>query len=105
MPDVGLTTASEPLDPKIPVIIRYSVEVGGPQVYNESYDVKTLREELREDESKVVALWARRLKCVVQCLERPGFSSSVTRCLVDGKACDYGFHEKGALKVDEQGIP
>jgi hypothetical protein len=35
MPDVGLTTATEPLDRKYSVIIKYSVEVEGLPVYSE----------------------------------------------------------------------
>jgi hypothetical protein len=50
MPDVGLTTNSEPLDDDMRVVIKYSVEVNGLPVYNESYDVDKLREELKEDE-------------------------------------------------------
>ena len=90
MPDVGLFTATEPVSPDTKVVIRYSVEVGGLQVYNESYSVETLAEELRKDEAKVVELWSRRIKCVVACRHRHGFSSCVTRCLTDGKACACG---------------
>lgn len=90
MPDVGLFTAAEPVAKELPVIIRFSVEVGGLPVYTESYDVDTLAAELEEDEEKALTLWARRLKCVVQARKRPGFSAALTRCLVDGQACDLG---------------
>lgn len=85
MPDVGLTTASEPLDKKYRVIIKYSVEVEGLPVYNESYDVDTLRKELAEDEEKVAKLWLRRLKCPVECREKPMFSARLTTCLATGR--------------------
>ncbi|MDB6004313.1 MAG: hypothetical protein JWR15_1300 [Prosthecobacter sp.] len=90
MPDVGLFSATEPVSKKLPVVIRYSVEVGGLPVYNESYDVDTLAKELKEDESKAVTLWVRRLKCAVEARHRPGFSAALTRCLADGQACDFG---------------
>ncbi len=93
MPDVGLFTASEPLSKDMKVVIKYSVEVNGLAVYNESYDVDTLTNELAEDEAKAVEYWSRRIKCVVSCRTRPGFSSCVTRCLTDGLCCDCG-HEK-----------
>jgi hypothetical protein len=103
MPDVGLFTATKPVPKSTPVIIRFSVEVGGLPVYNESYDVDTLAKEVEKDEAKAVELWARRLLCVVNARYRPGFSAAVTRCLGDGHCCDYG-HEAGT-KVDERGIP
>ncbi len=103
MPDVGLFTATEPVSKKVPVIIRYSVEVGGLPVYNESYDVDTLARELKEDESKAVALWVRRLKCAVEARQRPGFSSALTRCLVDGQACDLG--TSNCTRIDEVCCP
>ncbi len=93
MPDVGLFTATEPLSEEMKVVIKYSVEVNGLAVYSESYDVRKLAEELREDEEKAADLWLRRIKCVVACRKRSGFSSCVTRCLTDGHACDCG-HEK-----------
>ena len=76
MPDVGLTTATEPLDPKYRVVIKYSVEVEGLPVYNESYDVDTLAEELEKDEEKAAMLWLRRIKCVVACRGRHGPSGA-----------------------------
>lgn len=92
MPDVGLFTATEPLSPEMKVVIKYSVEVNGLPVYQESYSVDTLAHELEEDEARTVQLWARRIKCVVACRNRPGFSGCVTRCLEDGKCADCG-HE------------
>ena len=75
------------------VIIKYVVEVEGLPVYSETYDVAKLAEELEEDEAKVVEIWSRRIKCVVACRHRFGFSSCLTRCLTDGKACDCGHAE------------
>ena len=103
MPDVGLFTATKPVSKKLPVIIRYSVEVGGLPVYTESYDVDTLAAELEKDEAAALTLWSRRLKCPVEARNRPGFSAAVTRCLGDGKSCDYG-HEK-CTELDELGAP
>ena len=74
------------------MVIKYVVEVEGLPVYSETYDVETLAKELEEDEAKAVEIWSRRIKCVVACRKRPGFSSCVTRCLNDGRACDCG-HE------------
>jgi hypothetical protein len=93
MPDVGLFTAAEPLGKSLKVVIKYSVEVEGLPVYSESYDVQKLADELKEDEEKVKELWARRIKCVVACRNRRGFSSCVTRCLVDGQACSCGIDD------------
>jgi hypothetical protein len=84
MPDVGLTTATEPLDPKYRVVIKYSVEVEGLPVYQESYDVEKLKKELEEDEEKVAELWLRRVKCVVAARDQPMFSARVTHCLGTG---------------------
>jgi hypothetical protein len=93
MPDVGLFSASEPLGKDLKVVIKYSVEVEGLPVYSESYDVEKLATELEKDESKVKELWARRIKCVVACRKRRGFSSCLTRCLVDGQACACGIDD------------
>jgi hypothetical protein len=84
MPDVGLTTATEPLDPKYRVVIRYSVEVEGLPVYNESYDVAKLAAELDRDPQEAERLWFRRLQCVVKCRDQRAFSASLTRCLAEG---------------------
>ncbi len=90
MPDVGLFTASEPLSKDMKVVIKYSVEVEGLPVYNESYDVRTLADELVQDRDRALQLWARRVTCPVACIDRPGFSAAITRCLTDGQACDCG---------------
>ncbi len=92
MPDVGLFTANEPLAKEYRVVIKYSVEVEGLPVYNETYDVAKLAAELEEDEAKFLELWARRVRCVVKCRNKEGFSACLTRCLTDGRACPCG-HE------------
>jgi hypothetical protein len=94
MPDVGLFSATEPLTDEVKVVIKYSVEVNGLPVYQESYDVDKLAAELAQDEQSVVKKWARRIKCVVACRKRHGFSACVTRCLTDGEAADCG-HSDG----------
>ena len=48
MSDVGMFTANEPLSSSMKVVIKYSVEVEGLPVYNESYDVDTLAKESRK---------------------------------------------------------
>jgi hypothetical protein len=103
MPDVGLTSATEPLPKNAKVVIKYSVEVEGLPVYNESYDAEKLAAELEEDEATTVLLWARRIKCLVGCRKRPGFSACLTRCLNDGKCCDHG--SEAEQKVDAAGRP
>lgn len=90
MPDVGLFTSTAPVPKKTPVIIRYSVEVGGLPVYNESYDVDTLAGELKQDPTRALRYWARRLTCAVAARKRSGFSAALTRCLTDGLSCDCG---------------
>jgi hypothetical protein len=90
MPDVGLFTATEPLPRKARVIIKYVVEVEGLPVYSETYDASKLKEELKEDEAKVLEIWSRRIKCVVGCIPHHGFSSCLTRCLADGQCCACG---------------
>lgn len=81
MPDVGLTTATEPLPHKAKLIIKYSVEVEGLPVYQESYDVDKLAKELEDDREKVKELWLRRVECVVKCRHTKAFSASLTGCL------------------------
>lgn len=103
MPDVGLFTATDPVSKRLPVIIRYSVEVGGLPVYSESYDVDKLAADLEKDEARALGLWERRLKCAVQARHRPGFSAALTRCLADGQACDLGVTNCEA--VDALGVP
>lgn len=90
MPNVGLTTFTEPLEESAQVSIRYVVEVEGLPVYTELYDVKKIAEELKTSEDEVIRNWIRRIKCVAGCRSRPGFSSCVTRCLAEGKCCDLG---------------
>jgi hypothetical protein len=90
MPDVGLFTATDPLSKDMKVIIKYSVEVNGLPVYSETYDAETLAKELEEDEAKALEIWSRRIKCAVAARKRAGFSSSLTRCLSDGRICDCG---------------
>lgn len=72
------------------VIIKFSVEVEGLPVYNETYDVDKLAQELKADKPKAVELWGRRIKRVAACRHKNGFSACVTRCLTDGKACNCG---------------
>ena len=84
MPDVGLTTAQEPLAPETKVIIKYSVEVGGLPVYQETYDVDKLAAELAGDREQFTQLWLRRVECVVKCRFKEAFSASLTGCLAEG---------------------
>ena len=91
MPDVGLISFLEPLSEDARVIIKYSVEVNGLPVYTETYDVKKIEAELKQSEPTVVANWIRRVKCVVCCRKRPGFSACLTRCLADGNCCVKGY--------------
>jgi hypothetical protein len=104
MPDVGLFTAPEPVSPATPVVIKFSVEVGGLTVFQESYDVDLLRHELDLAPDRTLAFWARRLKCVASARGRPGFSAAVTRCLVDGHCCDHGTDPEGGDKLDDLGV-
>jgi hypothetical protein len=90
MPDVGLTSAVEPLDPKYKVVIKYTIEVQGLAVYSESYDLEKLRKEIEEDRQKAQENWFRRIRCVVECRDSRGFSACVTRCLLDGQSCPEG---------------
>jgi hypothetical protein len=93
MPDVGLFSAAEPLSKDMKVVLKYTVEVNGLEVYSESYDAEKLAEEVANDEAEVARVWIRRIKCVIGCRNRRGFSACVTRCLTDGKVCDCG-HEQ-----------
>lgn len=103
MPAVGLFTTTEPLAKQTHVILRYTVEVGGHAIYNESYDLDTLAVELEMDEAKALRLWARRLKCAVAARHRNGFSAALTRCLADGECCDLGSHN--CAQVDDLSHP
>ena len=84
MPDVGLTSATQPLPKNAKVIIKYSVEVEGLPVYQETYDVDKLAADLQADRSKFKELWLRRVECVIECREGHAFSASLTGCLADG---------------------
>ena len=81
MPDVGLTTATQPLPPDAKVVIKYSVEVEGLPVYQESYDAGQIAKEIADDAERTRELWFRRLRCVVEARHRPAFSASLTGCL------------------------
>ncbi len=84
MPDVGLTSATQPLPSDAKVIIKYSVEVEGLPVYQETYDVDKLAAELTADRSRFKELWVRRVECVVDARKKHAFSASLTGCLADG---------------------
>jgi len=73
-------------------VIKYSVEVNGLPVYTETYDAKEIERELASNEKAVAENWLRRIKCVVCCRKRKGFSACLTRCLADGRCCEKG-HE------------
>jgi hypothetical protein len=90
MPDVGLLTATEPLPEDARVVIKYSVEVNGLPVYNESYDVRKIERELKAEPDQTKQNWLRRIQCAVCCMRRHGFSGCLTRCLADGQCCDEG---------------
>lgn len=86
MPDVGLFTAGQPLTKDIKVVVKYSVEVGGLPVYQESYDVDTLAKELKKDEKRACAAWLLRLKAPVKCRSKRCFSARLTAMIhPDGK--------------------
>jgi hypothetical protein len=84
MPDVGLTSATQPLPKDAKVVIKYSVQVEGLPVYQETYDVDKLAAELKADRSKFKELWLKRVECGVEARDRPAFSASLTGCLADG---------------------
>ena len=98
MPGVGLLTFTKPLPATAKVIVKYTIEVDGLPVYTETYDVDKLRDELKRDEPTVVRNWIRRIKCVVCCRKRHGFSSCVTRCLADGQCCDKASENCASLE-------
>jgi hypothetical protein len=100
MPDVGLLTFTEPLPATAKVIIKYSVEVNGLPVYTETYDVKTIEQELTKNGTEVERNWLRRIKCAVCCRKRSGFSACLTRCLADGKCCDKGHDDCATTEGD-----
>jgi hypothetical protein len=84
MPDVGLTTATEPVPPDEKVTIKYSVHVGGLAVYSETYDVGKIAAEIAANREEVKELWMRRLEAVVHARDKPRFSASLTAALADG---------------------
>ena len=84
MPDVGLTTATEPLPKDAKVVIKYSVEIEGLPIYQESYDVEKLAAEIKKDRELAKELWFRRVECVVKCRDNEAFSASLTGCLASG---------------------
>lgn len=98
MPDVGLFSATEPLSDEMKVVIKYAVEVNGLPVYQESYSVETLAQELEQDEERALRLWARRIRCVAACRKRRGFSGCITRCLKDGKCADCGHENETSVE-------
>lgn len=81
MPDVGLTTATELLPPDAKIVIKYSVEIEGLPIYQESYDVEKLAHELASNRDSFKELWLRRVECVVNHRHSPAFSASLTGCL------------------------
>jgi hypothetical protein len=83
MPDVGLTSATEPLPQDAKVVIKYSVQVEGLPVYQETYDVDKLAAELQADRAKFKELWLKRVECVVEARDQHAFSASLTGCLAD----------------------
>lgn len=83
MPDVGLTTAEKPLSKNARVVIKYSVEVEGLPVYQESYDVNQLRREIKKNRTLAKELWFRRIDCVVKARPHKSFSATLTGCLAE----------------------
>jgi hypothetical protein len=90
MPDVGLTDFTSPLPANARVVIKYTIEVEGLPVYTETYDADKIARELEDDAETVERNWLRRIRCVVGCRSREGFSSCLTRCLADGQCCTMG---------------
>jgi len=86
MSDAGLLSATDPVDPDTQIVIRYTVEIGGLPVYQESYDVDTLSEDLEEDEQKTKSMWLRRLSGPVECRRLPKFSANLAEWLAEGQA-------------------
>ena len=84
MPDVGLTSATQPLPKDAKVIIKYSVEVEDLPVYQETYDIDKLAAEPKDDRAKFKELCLRRVECAVEARDQPVFSASLTGCLADG---------------------
>lgn len=84
MPDVGLFSAHKPLKKSYNVVIKYSVEVEGLPVYNESYDVDTLTKEVEEDRAAAVEAWTRRLEGPILARDKPHFSACLTSYVSTG---------------------
>jgi hypothetical protein len=84
MPDVGLTTATEPVPPDEKVTIKYSVHVGELAIYSETYDVEKIAAEIAANREEVKELWMRRLEAVVHSRDKPRFSASLTAELAGG---------------------
>lgn len=84
MPDVGLFTAGDPLKSSYKVVIKYSVEVEGLPVYNESYDVDTISKELEKDPQAAAEAWLRRLHGPVEARDKPNFSACLTSFVATG---------------------
>jgi hypothetical protein len=83
MPDVGLTSATEPLPQDAKVVIKYSVQVKGLPVCREPYDLDKSAAELSVNGSKFKELWSKRVECVVRARDKHAFSASLTGCLAD----------------------
>ena len=105
MPDVGLFTATEPLPKEAKVVIKYSVEVEGLAVYQESYDVDSLTAELESSEERAAKLWLRRLKAPVLCRKAHGFSAALTRAIASGECCENAVDQAFICKIDDLGTP
>jgi len=73
MQDAGLTSTTQPLPKDTKVIIKYSLEVEGLSVYQETYEVDKLAAELRADRSNFKEPWLRRVECVVNCRDQHAF--------------------------------
>lgn len=84
MPDITLESATQPLSTDMRVVIKYSVEVEGLPVYQETYDVRGLAKELETNRERFTQLWLRRAECVIRCLHTDRFSARLTQCLADG---------------------
>lgn len=84
MPEVGLFSAEKPLKSSYTVRIRYAVEVEGLPVYSETYDVDTLRQELKADPEAAAEAWLRRLKAPCEARDKPHFAACLTTLIATG---------------------
>ena len=66
------------------MIFKYSIEVEGLPVHQETSDVDKLAAELRADRSRFKKRWLRRVECVVDCRGRHAFSALLTGYLAHG---------------------